>query len=134
MELSSAERSRIHLLSDHTLYPAAVKFIATYGTVEGQKQMVGLLQYAHSPELIRFVKHQAERDWSGNKTHYQQFYQSLKSYLDELRRQIKNEFDLIPQNLTKAETNRRVEMFFELLAPEFIQHLAAENLWQEKVQ
>jgi len=132
MELTIDQRTQIRLLSDYVLYPEAEQFIAKHGTIEGQKQMNGLLNYARSIEdLTRFVKHQGSRDWLGSKAYYRDFYNALRTYLDSLRRRVKAEFGLVPEELTRTQKRELTNAFAEALAREFVQHLAAENLRKE---
>lgn len=125
----------IHLISDHVLYPEAVEFIARHQAIEGQKQMAGLVEYARSWEdLTRFVNHQRQRDWLGAKAYYKQFYEHLYRYLQDLQQRVKTKFGFVGEGLTRAQERAQTERYAQILAQEFIQHLAAENLWREKVQ
>jgi hypothetical protein len=134
MTISSETWARIYLISDQVLYPEALEFINRHGTIEGQKQLAGLLDYAHNwDDLKRFVDNQRKRDWFGAKEHYKRFYQELDTYLRELQGRVKTTFNFVPEGLPRAKERAQTELYAQALAQEFIQHLAAENLWREKV-
>jgi hypothetical protein len=97
--------------------------------------MAGLLEFSHSwEELEKFVKHQSERDWGdpvrSKRGHYQRFYDNLRAYLNTLRRDVKDQYGFVPDALTKKEEKQQTDFFAGLLAQEFVQHLAAEMMWQ----
>lgn len=132
IKTTSDQMKRIRLLEDTDLYHAAITFARNQPSVE-TKQLNGLLEFSRSwDELTSFVRHQKSRTWTGQKAHYQDFYNALDSYLQQdLRSQVKNDSDFVPADLTKKESNRLVDHFAGLLAQSFIQHLVAEIGWQE---
>lgn len=128
-------REKIYLLSDQELYRAAVDFIAEQDTVDGQSQMTSLLSYTQSwSDLYDFVKHQSQRDWIGKQAYYRQFYGALLSQLQQLRERVSKEWFPPPEEATKNETRLWVDERAILVTREFVQHLAAENLYREKVR
>lgn len=125
---------QIRLMSDEQLYREAVNFITEQHPVDGQTQMASLLSYTQSwDDLIGFVRHQSQRDWIGRKTYYKQFYIALESYLKQLSQQVETRFPPDP-NASKQAKRAWVDRYTLLVAREFVQHLAAENLYQEKVK
>lgn len=123
---------QIHLLSDGPLYAEAVDFIQEQGTVEGQTQMNSLLIYTQSwDDLMTFVRQQSRRDWLGRKAYYKEFYTALAGYLNRLRQRT---VDWFPpdQAATKNEKRAWIEAHAIAVGREFVQHLAAENLYREK--
>lgn len=135
IKMTSDQMERIRLLEDGDLFHRAVTFAHSQPSVEN-KQLAGLLEFSRSwKELTYFVHHQKGRTWTGRKAPYQDFYNALDSYLQQdLRSQVKGNLGLIPAELTKKETNRRIDHFAGLLAQSFIQHLVAEMRWQEEVK
>lgn len=128
-------REKIRLYSDGPLYKEATAFIEAQGTVDGQTQMTSLLNYTQTwGDLINFVRQQSRRDWIGRKTYYRQFYTALEAYLNELRQRIEKEWFPPDPDLSKREKRDWVEEHAILAGREFAQHLAAENLYREKVK
>ncbi|HXL03347.1 MAG: hypothetical protein GX872_03705 [Firmicutes bacterium] len=118
----------VRLISDNLLYPEAVTFV-NENDVPEDSQLTGLLEYSRqNDDLMRFIKRQEDRDWTGKKEHYKTFYRSLDSYLNNLRKKCKDEFDLVPADLGRTETKERVNEVSTLLAQEYITHLVAEAL------
>lgn len=131
MRATPNQVERIRLLSDRKLYQDAISFIEEHGTVE-TAQVNSLLNYASNfDELTTFAEHQSERQWSGAREHYRSFYRELVGYLQGLRRQVREAYGFVPEGLVAREEREQTAFFAGLLAREFIQHLAAENLWKE---
>jgi hypothetical protein len=135
LELTSEQREKIRLLSDDEMYRDAIAFaekqekIITYRQFGHQIQ--GLQEYARSfKELAAFVKHQRRRDWAGKSQSFEAFYTALHEYLNQLRGAVQEKYGFVPDDLTHNETREQTEFFAGLLAHEFIQHLAAEMMWQ----
>lgn len=128
------QTKKIRLLSDSVLYRDALDFIKTHGTIDGYKQMTSLTRYTQSwDDLDRFVKHQQERDWPGRRAYYKEFYTVLLDYLKTLRKRVEMDWFPPPSEFTKAQKQDWLNEFSILVAREFTQHLAAENLYREKV-
>ncbi|MCL4298482.1 MAG: hypothetical protein KJ077_22285 [Anaerolineae bacterium] len=129
------QTQKIRLLSDGVLYREALEFIKTQGIVDGQKQMTSLTRYTQSwADLTHFVEHQEERDWPGKRAYYKQFYAALRDYLKSVRQRVEAEWFPPPRELTKTDKQQWLDHFSILVGREFAQHLAAENLYREKVQ
>lgn len=128
--LSSDDWVQIHLISDLHLYPEAEQFISSYGPIEAQRQMNGLLNFARSrDELLAFVYHQAhERDWESRPetAHYGRFYREIERALAAIERRFSPRF--IAAELDEAQIRQRESVVFQALAQLFVEHLAAENL------
>jgi transposase len=133
MILTTEQMQKIRLISDGDLYQDAEQLLAEHGTVE-RKQVAGLQDHARSfSELEQFVRHQGkERTWQGRKAHYQTFYQALERYLQELNRRVREQYQFVPENLSKNELRAQTSFFSGHLAQEFLQHLAAELVYKIK--
>ena len=116
-------------LSDNLLYPEAVTFLRRLVNEQGcatlpASQVTGLLNIANASiysELVRFIRHQQERNWLESKKDIKIFYAELEKWLTTFRnRRLKDEFHL-------GRGNQEVDELMALLAREFIQHLVAEN-------
>lgn len=129
------QATKIRLLSDGILYREALDFIKTHGTIDGYKQMTSLIRYTQSwDDLEGFVKHQQERDWPGKRAYYKEFYTIMLDHLKSLRKRVETEWFPPPSGWTKAQKQDWLNELSILVAREFTQHLAAENLYREKVQ
>lgn len=125
---------RIRLLSDTDMYQRAITFVReTNGIGEiKKKQIAGLMEFSHSwSELRSFITHQRDRDWK-EKEFYKNFFISLLRVIDNLRTEVKSKHGLVSPGLTTAEANRTTDLYAGLLAHEFIQHLAAEMLYNRR--
>ncbi|MGB1251994.1 MAG: hypothetical protein ACPG8W_15360 [Candidatus Promineifilaceae bacterium] len=128
MALSDAAREQLNTLSDTLLYSEACQFIAQNGTIDGQSQMHAALQIAQDwDQFKKFVTHQARRDWGRRRSHYGPFYADLDRYLNKLKQRIKKGDLQPPKDVSR-------QIWKNMILQEFIEHLVAENLWQEKVQ
>lgn len=137
MKLTPEQESQIRQLSDAEMYPEAVDFASQYPPVQ-KSQMAGLLEFSRSwEELAGFVRHQKDdRDWGepgkSKRAHYKDFYTALDAHLNELRRRSREQYNFVPDGLTKNENRQQTDFFAGLLAREFIQHLVAEMMWKEE--
>lgn len=122
---------KIRLISDNLLYQEAVDFVAKNEMPENS-QLNGLLEYSRQWDgFEKYIKKQEDREWTGKKEHYKEFYSRLRIYLfNDLRNQTKNEFNLIPTDLVRKELQKRLDEVFPLLAQEYIRHLVAEALYK----
>ena len=132
MRPTPEQEIRIRLLSDADLYDGAMTFAREHESTAQHRttksQLQGLVEFSRSwTELDDFVKHQRSKNQA-----YQAFYIALDSKLGDLHARAKAEF--VPGDLTKKERNEQTKFFAGLLAREFIQHLAAEMMWQGEVQ
>jgi hypothetical protein len=125
---------RIRLLSDTDMYQRAITFVREtdgIGNIK-KKQVAGLMEFSRSwGELRSFITHQRDRDWKGNES-YKDFFTSLLRAVDNLRTAVKEKYGLVPSDLTKTESNHITDLYAGLLAREFIQHLAAEMLYNRR--
>lgn len=129
MQLGREEQERLRLLSDGALYEQAMQFVKQNDTVDNA-QVNGLVSHAQDwHNLEMFVRHQASRDWQKRKRHYRDFYRALQTQLGQLRAQAKKHF--VPESMGKSQSREQTAFYAELLAREFIQHLAAEILFRE---
>ncbi len=128
------EEARLRLLSDNSLYQMAEDFVAQHSSLaddeQGRKQVNSLLKYVRDGigELDKFVQKQAARDWTGRKEYYGPLYQALRNELSKLVRLAK-ENGLVANDL--ADNKARSTEAVARLAQEFIQHLAAEMLYNK---
>ncbi len=130
MALTPDEQERIRVLSDTILYEKAQTFVNQHGTQDGQRQMHAIQEYAQSwYELKKFVTHQSSKDIDKYKSYYGALWTLLNQ---ELRELVKRELDYTGR-LSRAEKGH-VRQFLEAVMQEFVQHLVAESLWQEKVK
>lgn len=116
-------------LSDDVLYPEAVAFMQRLINDQGcatlpASQVMGLLNIANASvysELIRFIRHQQERNWPESKKDIKIFYAELEKWLTIFRnRRLRDGFHL-------EHSNQEIDELMALLSREFIQHLVAEN-------
>lgn len=134
MTVADETPDRIRLLSDTDMYQRAITFVRETDGIEEikKKQIAGLMEFSRSwGELRSFITHQKGRDWKERES-YQKFFSGLLQSVDGLRTEVKDRYGLVPPNLTKAESNRIIDQFAGLLAREFIQHLAAEMLYNRR--
>ena len=133
---SAEQLQKLWLLSDTVLYPEAVAFIRRLAQDEEcaplpASQVMGLLNVTNIPrysELDTFIKHQRDRDWTPSKLDIKKFYTELEKILTAMNnKRIKDEFQLVPQDLSPRESSQQVDELMALLAHDFIQHLLAEN-------
>lgn len=131
MSVLHANQHELRILSDEAMYPQAVRFARQHGRIQNN-QLTGLLQFSRSwDELTRFIHHQRERDWGGN-LDYPEFYAALDHELEDLRRMAKDR--LIPEDLTRRETQAQLDAVAGWLAHQFIQHLVAEMMLQREAR
>ncbi len=131
-KLSPEEQERIRLLSDGEIYQRAIEFAKEQEEIIAYRQfghqISGLEAYARSfGELDEFVNHQKGRNWEGKSQSFEGFYTALANYLNELREDVQNKYGFVPY---EGATKKEQRFFAGLLAQEFIQHLAAEMMWQ----
>lgn len=129
--MPSEERLRqLWNLSDEVLYPEAVTFLRRLINEQGcatlpASQVTGLLNIANASiysELVRFIRHQQERNWPESKKDIKIFYAELEKWLTAFRnKRLRDAFHLVERG------NQEVDELMALLAREFIQHLVAEN-------
>ena len=133
---SAEQLQKLWLLSDTVLYPEAIAFIRRLVQDEEcaplpASQVMGLLNVTNIPrysELDTFIKHQRDRDWTPSKLDIKKFYTELEKILTAMKnKRIKDEFQLVPQDLSPRESSQQVDELMALLAHDFIQHLLAEN-------
>jgi hypothetical protein len=139
MGMTPDQETRIRLLSDGELYRTALDFAREQQEViaysQFNSQVNGLQEYARSwKELDQFVGHQKDRNWEGQNQSYQGFYTALHTFLNQLRHDVKEKYHFVPDGLTKKETKALIDFFAGRLAREFVQHLAAEMMWQKETQ
>ncbi len=128
MRLDENIISRINFISDTVLYPEATGFFE-HCQPPDNSQLNGLVVYAGTKEdLDKYVRHQKNRDWTGRKGHYKEFYTRLDGFLENLKKRIKDEFKLLPENLNKNEEKLIGSEILFLLAQEFVQHLVCEGM------
>ncbi len=98
-------------------------------------QIHGLLNVAQAntfSELKKFIKHQhSGRTWQDKNAHVKVFYEDLERAIEKLPEFAKSE-GLIAEGLSTEQIKKEVQKISGLLACEFIQHLAAENLVRER--
>ena|ERR1700730_13019148 len=123
-------------MSDSVLYPEAVTFIRRLVKDEDclplpNTQVVGLLNIASAEtysELLRFIRHQCERNWPESKRDIKTLYSELEKWLTTMRnKRVRTEFHLLTEGLTARETNQELDEIMAKLAYDFVQHLVAEN-------
>ncbi len=133
---SAEQLQKLWLLSDTVLYSEAVAFIRHLVQDEEctplpTSQVMGLLNITNAPkysEVDTFIKHQRDRDWTSSKLDIKKFYTELEKTLTAIKnKRIKDEFQLVSQNLAPREASQQVDELMALLAHDFIQHLLAEN-------
>lgn len=134
--LSPAQFQQVWSLSDDVLYREAVAFIDELVKREDcqplpNSQVKGLLNIAKASqynELERYIEHQRQRDWNVKNRYLKTFYTELEKLLTIMKnKRLKQEFQLLSNELTIAESVREVDELMAQLAYEFIQHLLAEN-------
>lgn len=135
--MTTIEPRVVHLLSDTVLYREAVEFVEQHAPLPDTSQLIGLLTFARTwGELLKFIHHQASRDWGRSKEHYPLFYNDLKKYLSDsrtgLRQRVKTEFQLIDGQLSKNDERQGMDDWAQTLSQEFIQHLVAEARLQRR--
>lgn len=133
--LSEREQLQIRLISDNELYQQAVALMKNLGGTLSQSQINGLVNvslantYNH---LKQFVQHQGERKtWSARERHIWEFYRTkfprqlnlLENYVPAVTR--------LRQEQVSQEDEEAIKM---ALAREFIQHLLAENMYQDALR
>jgi hypothetical protein len=120
--------SRINFISDTVLYPEATGFF-DHCRPPDNSQLNGLVVYAGGKgNLDSYIGHQKSRDWTGKKEYYKEFYTRLDGFLKKLKKRIKDEFKLIPEDLNKNEEKLVTSEILFLLAQEFVQHLVCEGM------
>lgn len=131
---NEGSREEIRLASDTEIYRQAITFVRETDGVGAikTKQLMGLMEYSRSwDELRAFVVHQKDRDWKG-RGEYPRFFTALLQAIDTLRRDVKTNPAFVPPNLTNAESKRFTDLYAGIFAREFIQHLAAEMLYNRR--
>lgn len=138
MTITEEQMRLLRALSDVELYRQAIDFLNQIVEMEGEPgprpplpntQIHGLLNVAQAntySALKKFIKHQhSERSWDKKNAHIEIFYKDLDREIEKLPPIAERE-----GVLTEASREER-EKIKHLLACEFIQHLAAENLVRE---
>jgi len=144
MSTNKEQMRLLRALSDIELYQQAMDFLNTEVKINYQlerrpplpnTQIYGLLNVAQAntySELKKFIKHQhSERTWQEKNAHIKIFYKDLEQAIEKLLELAKRE-GLIAEGLSVEENKKEREKISQLLACEFIQHLAAENLVRER--
>lgn len=129
------QRERIRLLSDTSIYRLSISFVNNHQEIlkVNNQQLNGLLEFSRSwGELKKFVTHQRARDWA-SRTEYKDFYDKIDQTLKDLYRDVKQEYGLVPSNLTNNETKRLTEYFAGLLGREFVEHLVAHVMYTKGI-
>ena len=124
------DEAKINLLSDTTLYEEALRFVQDH-KMPDHSQLTGLMTFSRNwQELLDYVKHQDERDWSQQREYYKTFYHNLRRYLQDpqtgLRQRVKTDFALMTQGLSRSQEGNALDAWAQALAQEFVQHLVAE--------
>ncbi len=139
MGTNGIDERRLGVLSDTVIYVEATQFLKSFPEeydLPPNQQLIGLLTFSRNwGELVKFVKHQKDRDW-GNKDAYKQFYTRLWCYLDDaktgLRTRVKKDLGLIPVDLDKKQERELRDLWAGALAREFVQHLVAAALYHSQ--
>jgi len=143
MSTNEEQMRYIRVLSDTALYQRAMDFLNEEVQIDRQleprsplpnTQINGLLNVAQAntySELKDFIKHQRDRTWQGKRAHIKVFYEDLEQVIKEMPEFAKNE-GLIAEGLSIEQNRKETQRISGLLACEFIQHLAAENLVRER--
>src|SRR5260221_5600179 len=101
---SEGQLRQLWNLSDNVLYPEAVTFLRRLVNEQGcatlpASQVTGLLNIANASiysELVRFIRHQQERNWPEAKKDMKIFYAELEKWLTTFSsRLLRDEFDLV---------------------------------------
>lgn len=133
MFLTREKIRHIHALSDTKLYEQALAFFQEPDNAEREHaplsnaQINGLLNIVQAStlsELLKFVEHQHKRNWNDRRICI--FYEDLEKIIKQFRVLALQEGLLSEGRYTREEENS----ICLLLAREFIQHLAAENLFR----
>ncbi len=131
MVLTRHQQIKLRQISDEHLYNKAVRFIEDNGTISNS-QVSGLENIADTATgfsyIIKFVNHQAEKD----NENISKFYRILKREFENLKNDVKNNRDFIPENLTRKKLSDYTEFFGVLFAREFIRHLSAEHRYRSE--
>jgi len=130
------QSERIRLLSETSIYRLAIDFVDQHQETRevSDKQFNGLLEFSRSwGELTKFVKHQKERDWA-SRTAYKTFYDEIDRTLNDLYRDVRQNYGLVPSDLTGRETKQLTEYFAGLLGREFVENLAAHVMYIRRKQ
>jgi len=105
------------------------KFIEKNGVITNA-QIAGLENItstaARLSDILKFVNHQADKD---NKE-IAAFYKQLKTELENIRNDVKNNRDFVPEGLIRKELSGHKEFFGLLFVREFIRHLSAEHRYR----
>lgn len=144
MPTSQEQMRLLRALSDTELYRQAIAFLDETIEIKGESrqrpplpnsQIHGLLNVAQSNtygELKKFIRHQhSERSWDEKNRHIQTFYKDLEQKIRKLSELAERE-GLFTEGLPVEAGKKEREKISQLLACEFIQHIAAENLVREK--
>ncbi len=139
--LTVAQEQKISLLSDSALYTEAVEFMRHLlhdlrSSPIPTSQIMGLLNVSrigNFGQIYNFVVHQRDRDWPGSKKAIKIFYTELEKVLAEKRRSIARS-DLLTTGLDARKANQEKDELLAALAREYIQHLVAENIYQEALR
>lgn len=144
MSTNEEQMRLLRALSDTELYRQAMDFLNTEVEINHQleqrpplpnTQIHGLLNVAQAntySELINYIKHQhSGRTWQEKNAHIKVFYEDLERAIRKLPDYAKSE-GLIAEDLSIEQNKKEMQKISALLACEFIQHLAAENLVRER--
>jgi hypothetical protein len=134
----NVNRDKVNLLSDTILYDEAIRF-AEQHQMPDKQQLTGLAVFSRSwQELLDYIKHQVERDWGQQKSHYEDFYKELSNYLNAaqrgLRQRVRTEFALVESGLGRRQERAILDTWAQALAQEFVQHLVAEATMQSNIR
>ncbi len=129
MELTQKQQVKLRQISDTQLYDKAEKFIEKNGVITNA-QIAGLENITNTAarlsDILKFVNHQADKD---NKE-IAEFYRRLKTELENIRNDVKNNRDFVPEGLIRKELSGHKEFFGLLFVREFIRHLSAEHRYR----
>jgi len=146
MPINEEQMRLLRALSDVELYQQAMGFLNAEVEINRQlerrpplpnTQIHGLLNVAQAntySDLQDFIKHQhSGRTWQDKNEHIKVFYKDLERAISKLPDFAKSE-GLIAEGSSVEANKKEREKISQLLACEFIQHLAAENLVRERVR
>jgi hypothetical protein len=137
--LTREQMRRLYVLSDSELYTRAENFFKNEKDPNyapqplSNTQINGLLNIAQASRyelVLDFVKRQYTRD--SQEEDVKTFYKALESVLKTLPRFAQEE-GLLPEGAVSKEAKEERDLVHLLLAREFLQHLAAENMARRKL-
>lgn len=144
MSTNEEQMRLLRALSDVELYRQAMDFLNAEVEINGEPerrlplpntQIHGLLNVAQAntySELRKFIRHQhRERRWEKKNEYIPIFYKDLEKEIEKLFEFAERE-GLITEGFSVEENRKERDTINHLLACEFIQHVAAENLVRER--